>query len=270
MRSLDLVEGKNNTILSFRAIQTTLVWTRHSRRGNNQRSTSLLILDLLLPLKSLKPLVAAIMEEATEAQREEARESLKPALASFGRRVWFTLESSIRADSERAADLESRLESVGAQVEQMREMMLSWMKLGKWEQRQNWTDNQWVDFIRSWQHLAGHAFEEDVLTEEEKELMHLFLLYLSFFAHAPNRPENASEGSTMEPVGQKMETQLDSFQENLGDPLTPCACCQKCALGYKLHRCSRCKRAHYCSRECQSKHWKRGHKRECKPSPTAE
>ena len=40
----------------------------------------------------------------------------------------------------------------------------------------------------------------------------------------------------------------------------PCANCF--APGDTL-RCSRCKSAFYCSRECQSAHWKGGHKAKC-------
>ena len=32
-----------------------------------------------------------------------------------------------------------------------------------------------------------------------------------------------------------------------------------------MSRCARCKRASYCSKECQVKHWKSGHKEECTP-----
>ena len=45
----------------------------------------------------------------------------------------------------------------------------------------------------------------------------------------------------------------------------PCANCF--APGDTL-RCSRCKSAFYCSRECQSAHWKGGHKAKC-TQPTA-
>lgn len=32
-----------------------------------------------------------------------------------------------------------------------------------------------------------------------------------------------------------------------------------------LMKCSRCKRAQYCSKDCQRQHWKQGHKSECQP-----
>ena len=41
-------------------------------------------------------------------------------------------------------------------------------------------------------------------------------------------------------------------------------CCRQ--LGSPLLRCARCKTAAYCSKNCQSKAWKAGHKRECKPA----
>lgn len=32
----------------------------------------------------------------------------------------------------------------------------------------------------------------------------------------------------------------------------------------EFKKCSRCKQACYCSKECQLQHWKNGHKKECK------
>lgn len=40
--------------------------------------------------------------------------------------------------------------------------------------------------------------------------------------------------------------------------------CGQCGLQFgKLLKCSRCKNASYCSRECQSIHWRQGHKKIC-------
>ena len=33
-----------------------------------------------------------------------------------------------------------------------------------------------------------------------------------------------------------------------------------------MSKCSQCKHAHYCSKECQVTHWKAGHKAECSPA----
>ena len=35
----------------------------------------------------------------------------------------------------------------------------------------------------------------------------------------------------------------------------------------ELKKCGACRVAHYCSKECQGKHWKEGHKRSCKAMP---
>jgi hypothetical protein len=40
-----------------------------------------------------------------------------------------------------------------------------------------------------------------------------------------------------------------------------CAGCGDCAS--ELKACSRCKAVYYCSKECQSAHWKSGHKAAC-------
>lgn len=198
--------------------------------------------------------------------KEQAQEPYKADFARLGRSVWFTLESSFRSDDQRAAALEKRLGQVGQQVQQTAMMGISWMKLGNWEKRNIWTVNEWVAFLRMWGNYSGVVFCKDVATEQEQNLVDVFSMYYNFYASVPERPTIAPEELTMEVAGQQVDTQLEAFQERLGDPLTPCAFCDKCALGYKLFRCSRCKRAHYCSRACQSKAWKRGHKRDCVPS----
>mmetsp|Transcript_17840 Transcript_17840/g.38921 ORF Transcript_17840/g.38921 Transcript_17840/m.38921 type:complete len:186 (-) Transcript_17840:171-728(-) len=33
---------------------------------------------------------------------------------------------------------------------------------------------------------------------------------------------------------------------------------------FDMKKCAKCKQAYYCSRECQMRHWKSGHRRECK------
>ena len=40
--------------------------------------------------------------------------------------------------------------------------------------------------------------------------------------------------------------------------------CDACKGAFvKVQMCGRCKRVKYCSRACQSKHWKAGHKAQC-------
>ena len=46
--------------------------------------------------------------------------------------------------------------------------------------------------------------------------------------------------------------------------------CAGCGSEAAPHLCSRCQKARYCSRPCQTGHWKQ-HKRECKaPAPSSE
>lgn len=40
-----------------------------------------------------------------------------------------------------------------------------------------------------------------------------------------------------------------------------------CSSKEELKKCGACKMARYCSKECQTKHWKEGHKRTCKAMP---
>jgi hypothetical protein len=47
-------------------------------------------------------------------------------------------------------------------------------------------------------------------------------------------------------------------------------CHAKPALGTKLQRCSSCKVARYCSRDCQMKAWRSGHRKACRKEKTAE
>jgi MYND finger/Sel1 repeat len=42
-----------------------------------------------------------------------------------------------------------------------------------------------------------------------------------------------------------------------------CGCCGKTRKETSLRRCSKCKSVGYCSKACQRKHWKMGHKRDC-------
>ena len=55
-------------------------------------------------------------------------------------------------------------------------------------------------------------------------------------------------------------------QEGKTTPTLPC--CAACGTAKTTRRpfklCSQCHTTHYCNRECQMKHWKAGHKRDCK------
>jgi len=48
------------------------------------------------------------------------------------------------------------------------------------------------------------------------------------------------------------------------DHIKECLFCGIFASGnVRLRKCAKCHRASYCSRKCQVKHWKAGHKKEC-------
>jgi hypothetical protein len=53
-----------------------------------------------------------------------------------------------------------------------------------------------------------------------------------------------------------------------GQHVMVCEACGKSDDGGGMQRCSRCKTARYCSKECQKAHWGK-HKLSCKPEPKA-
>ena len=58
---------------------------------------------------------------------------------------------------------------------------------------------------------------------------------------------------------------LDKLQKWESYEQSHCACCSKEAkTGEKLKQCSTCKAQWYCSKECQVKAWKSGHRNDCK------
>jgi len=52
-------------------------------------------------------------------------------------------------------------------------------------------------------------------------------------------------------------------QEETSQPSIVCASCKKQQGDTKFDMCSACKKVYYCSRECQLKDWKAGHKNQC-------
>jgi MYND finger/Sel1 repeat len=70
------------------------------------------------------------------------------------------------------------------------------------------------------------------------------------------------KNSFCDAVGAKL-VQRDSV--NPMKILNQCACCRKpSGNGCAIQLCSKCKGIGYCGRECQTRHWKMGHKRDCK------
>ena len=58
-----------------------------------------------------------------------------------------------------------------------------------------------------------------------------------------------------------------SYFKELGEassePEIVCANCNKVQASTKFDFCSICKKVYYCSKECQVKDWKAGHKKQC-------
>jgi len=175
------------------------------------------------------------------AAKEQAQEPFKSTFVRLGRDTWFTLENSLRADDERASDLEQRLQAVGKQVQSTLKMGIPWMKLGDWEQRRTWTDDEWVAFLRTWKHHGGVVFDDAFLTEQEEKLMNAFTVYWTFYACVPERPEGVPADLTMEMAGQQVDALLEKFHDRL-DTSNNAPSCSTCGKAEnettKLKTCS--------------------------------
>jgi len=67
---------------------------------------------------------------------------------------------------------------------------------------------------------------------------------------------------------EKAITFLKMVDEEEGKTTPTLPCCAACGTHkttrHPLNACSQCHTTHYCNRDCQMKHWKEGHKRQCK------
>ena len=192
--------------------------------------------------------------------QEQAQSPFSPNFARLGRSVWFTLESSQRADPNRVSRLEEMLDKVGDQMKSIAELSLSWIQVGDWSKRSDWNDEEWVAFMRTFHAYGGQVFMGDDTPAAEKVLFESLLVYYEYYACLPGLPKVVPESATMEAASDRVDVLLTEFRSRLGDPMAPCNVCGEFALGHKLLRCSRCKRAFYCSQACQKVDWRRGHK----------
>lgn len=131
--------------------------------------------------------------------------------ARLAKSVWLTLETLIRADNDRAPGLEQRLNAAGKQVMSVASMNVPWMKLGDWDERENWTNAEWISYLRMYQHHGSFVFGDDFTTSAEKKLFKSFLQYLAFYSSLPNRPKGVQDGVTMDTVVRSIDEQLESL-----------------------------------------------------------
>jgi hypothetical protein len=162
------------------------------------------------------------------------------------------------------------LAQLDAQLQQMAAQGMSWMAVGELQHQSDWSESQWVAFLRMWKQYAGQLFMRDESTnpEEEKNLYNAYLIHWTYYACLPERPEGAPEELTTEATSNRVDAMLESFEDRLGDPLQQCAVCGKCAVGRKMSRCGQCKQVFYCGQPCQKEDWRQGHKRTCVPIAT--
>lgn len=84
-----------------------------------------------------------------------------------------------------------------------------------------------------------------------------------------NRSTNSSDGhlfnNTMDPVNVVIKPPAQLLQEvEIHQHIDPATCCDDCmATCSSLKRCAQCKEVKYCSKKCQARAWKQGHKHSC-------
>ena len=65
-------------------------------------------------------------------------------------------------------------------------------------------------------------------------------------------------------VTKELRKYLKKVPESVVESVEQCAICREIKPFFIFKFCSNCKKERYCSKECQIKHWKAGHKLECK------
>jgi hypothetical protein len=66
--------------------------------------------------------------------------------------------------------------------------------------------------------------------------------------------------------GEKSEFDDNGDGRPSGNIMEACDGCRGLFQRGGVKKCARCKKRAYCGRACQRKHWKAGHKDECKPA----
>ena len=116
----------------------------------------------------------------------------------------------------------------------------------------------------------------DIRTRASDNLMRLESTNLQGFP-PPSQGKMRSDGTQLPPAKRNTKISIGPLattftQKQAGYMLSvggeTCDCCKKTReeLGLKHHlqSCSRCKKAFYCSKDCQAKQWAAGHKRYCR------
>lgn len=195
-------------------------------------------------------------------EREKGRPDA--SFADLGRRTWFTLEHSLLSDPTRSGDAKERMKNIGDQTDQLAKMGIPWMAAGKWADRRTWKQSHWITFWRTWKPYVVLPFLE-IVNDQEKKLLKCSENLVVSYAHRINSPhDDANAGNTWDDAVAELDAVLSDFSSNpfLGDPMASCGACETYARGFKMKRCSRCQKAHYCSIECQKRAWKQ-HKKDC-------
>ena len=98
---------------------------------------------------------------------------------------------------------------------------------------------------------AGVAADELAACREKSELVELARAF-KLIEVGPRSSTDAAAGASEEDGGAQSKKKT-----------TTTRVCDECGERVALHKCSRCKRARYCSAECQREAWRGGHKAVC-------
>ena len=82
------------------------------------------------------------------AASDQAKLPHNATFVRLGRTVWFTLEHSFRARGE-GEELSNRLTKLKEQQDQIAQMGISWMRIGSFDKRRTWNDDEWIAFLRT-------------------------------------------------------------------------------------------------------------------------
>jgi len=119
---------------------------------------------------------------------------------------------------------------------------------------------------------GNEPWQIELFAPEKHAIIHKILdwiaekpLLAAFYKEAndPHNPDTKRQSSfSSTPIFSSVQEQ-ERNQTTKDDPFVLCSCCNKEGQADDMPLCARCRSVYYCSRACQRRHWKQGHKKEC-------